>query len=133
MVSFRRRRRHHLAINITSLIDVIFMLLIFFMLASRFDTPVISIQLPTASSGSLSTPKKLEIVLDKEGFVYFDGYQSPLDSFEKIFVSWALQQPEMTVALSCDKEVSYQKIIALLDILQRNGFSRVVLRHRYEP
>jgi biopolymer transport protein ExbD len=116
-------------INITSLIDVIFMLVVFFMIGSRFEKPVLGITLPTATTGEYTGEHPLLISLDAEGRIYVDGEETGLGGLEAVLVRRRGGSGDFRAALECDGGVPFQKLTEVIDILKSAGVSNVAIRH----
>jgi len=116
-----RRRR---APNLTPMIDVVFLLLVFFMLASRFG---IDRALPLAvagSGGSYSGPPRL-VELTLEGLT-LNGRAVSLESLPQA-VGELTQKPDDAIILRARGEADLQNLVGVMDALGAAGFSRLVL------
>ncbi|MDR2159962.1 MAG: biopolymer transporter ExbD [Treponema sp.] len=116
-------------INITSLIDVIFMLVVFFMIGSRFEKPVLGITLPTASSGEYTGERPVIVSLDAEGRIYVEGEAVAAGDLEGVLVRLRGGNGEFRAALECDGAVPFQKVTGVIDILKSAGVYHVAIRH----
>ena len=72
MMGFRRKRRRTPILNITPLIDVLFLLLIFFLVSSRFiEEPNIKLDLPRAAHADVTEIESLAVTISRTGQLYF--------------------------------------------------------------
>lgn len=113
------------SIGLTPMIDVVFLLLVFFMLAARFGTDY---QLPlnqgASGSGSYSGPPRL-VMLKAEG-LNLNGIDVGVDQISASLAA-LMEQDSDIILLTAESGVSTQELIAVLDHLRESGFSNVVL------
>jgi biopolymer transport protein ExbD len=120
--------KRHADINITSLIDVIFMLVIFFMIGASFDKPAIALTLPKASSAAMQDRIFIVISIDAAGDLYLDGVQTQSDSLASHFASYGRELSGITVAMECDGGVPFETVVAVMDIVKNAGVRNVAIR-----
>ena len=131
------KRRQEATIELTPLIDVVFLLLIFFLLTSALSQPTdattressISIDLPSAQSGSKAVtgdPVVLNVTTD--GPIVIEGAEA-LDgtTLEDKLISLYKKDPNAQVLLRGDKGASHGRVIDLLGSVKRIGFKKVDL------
>lgn len=120
-----RKKRGIMALDLTPLIDVVFLLIIFFMVSTTFNKyGKIDIDLP---SSTLTAPqeenKSLEIIIDKNGnyFISKDGKTQPVE-FDDIdnFLSGINE-----VTISGDKDLKYQVIMDTVTKVKNNGITNL--------
>jgi biopolymer transport protein ExbD len=116
-------------INITSLIDVIFMLVIFFMIGSAFEKPALAVSLPTASSGEVVGRRTLTLSLDAGGLLYLDGERIGEEALKQRLTAFCQEEPDLRAALDCDGRLAFQRVTEILDILAAAGVRNVAIRH----
>lgn len=117
-------------LNITPLIDVVFLLLIFFMVSTTFNRESeLQINLPKASPGSVDLPEELlEIVIAADGSFVIAG--KPLTDQTPMSVQQALEdaiadQPDQVVVLRADAETPHQAVITAMDAARKLGISKL--------
>ena len=118
-------------INITSLIDVIFMLVIFFMIGSSFEKPALAISLPTASSGEAARRQMLTVSLDSGGILYLEGERIEEDALEQRLAAYNRENPDLRIALDCDGRLAFQRVTEIMDIINTAGVRNVAIRHEF--
>ena len=121
-----RRKRELLSFDLTPLIDIVFLILIFFILFSvyRKDEFVLNVDLPVSKTAQ-KEHKSNDIVLEVNNeSISFKGKKITFENL-KIECSHILQSE--LIILSIDKEVKYEKIIELLDIFQKNNLKNISL------
>lgn len=119
------------AADITPIIDMVFLLLIFFMVGSQFARPAIEIDLPEASSGSQSQDDALVITLDNSGRVFFDGRETPPESLGPALKEALRKYPDRAVDLRADGDVTFRQFVRVMDQARGAGASR--LNIEYNP
>jgi biopolymer transport protein ExbD len=113
------RKREILTPDITPLIDVVFILLIFFIVSSVFkkDELALVLNLPTSSVKEIELKEKeLVIELNNEKLAIY-GKESSLELLEEEIIK--IDDKEKNIIFRIDKEVKYEKIIEVLGILQK--------------
>jgi len=119
-------------VNLTPLIDVVFLLLIFFMVSTTFEQQSrIQIELPEATATPAETEdESLEIVIDAQGR-YFIGEQQVVNSEVKTLksaISKAVEGREsITVIIRSDASTPYQAVITALDATSQLGLTQISL------
>ena len=119
-------------INLTPLIDVVFLLLIFFMVSTTFEHQSrIQIELPEASTDTaLSEDDSLEIIIDVQGR-YFIGEQQVINSelgTLKTAIGKALgKREDIPVIVRADARTPHQAVITVLDATSQLGLTRISL------
>jgi len=125
-MNIRERKRKRPSINITSLIDVVFLLLIFFMVSTTFaEHPGIKLELPTASTAEPSKLEPLTLEIDKEGNMFLN--RIPVKENElRNELKLAAAKPDTTLVLRADKDVPYGYVVRAMDISRQTGIRRIV-------
>lgn len=117
-------------INLTSLIDVIFVLIIFFVATTTFNQrSALKLQLPTAQAIAKQDPgEPLNVLVDSEGR-YFIGenevLKSDVGSLKEAIVAVAGQDRSMPVVLRADARTPHQAVITAMDALGQLGFVKL--------
>ncbi len=113
-------------IDLTPMIDVIFMLIIFFVLAGTFSKPVMEVLLPhtkTAEAAGRGQEKELIVSIDQEGQIFCEGRAY---SEEELAELVALR-PAQKMNLFVDERAPFKPFIALIDETRLAGRSNVVI------
>jgi biopolymer transport protein ExbD len=120
------RKRKRPVINITSLIDVVFLLLIFFMVSTTFaEHPGIKLELPTASTAEPSKLEPLTLTLDKKGTMFLNDVRVG-DKELRAALEAEAKKPDATLVLKADRGVPYGYVIQAMDISRQSGIRRIV-------
>ena len=131
MKTFRPPVPRRVEINITSLIDVIFMLVIFFMIGSTFEKPALAVSLPAAASGEVVRRQMCTVSLDAGGTLYFEGERVGEDALKQTLAAYSREDPDLRIALDCDGRLAFQRVTEIMDILTAAGVRNVVIRHEF--
>lgn len=125
-MQIRERKRKRPSINITSLIDVMFLLLIFFMVSTTFvEHPGIELRLPAASTAEPSKLEPLTLSIDKKGRMFLNDM--PVQEKElRTELERAAGKPRATLVLRADEGVPYGYVIHAMDITRQSGIHRIV-------
>ncbi|MDR0630101.1 MAG: biopolymer transporter ExbD [Treponema sp.] len=123
--------RARLQIHITSLIDVIFMLVIFFMIGSTFEKPALAVSLPKASSGEVMRQQMRTVSLDREGVLYLAGERIEEEALKQRLRAYTQEEPDMQIALDCDGALAFQRVTEIMDLLTAVGVRHVAIRHEF--
>lgn len=123
----RERKRSKIVINITSLIDVIFLLLIFFLVTSTFsEQPGLKIELPRAASSEPREIEKLVLSVTREGNLFLNQQPVGRSKLPELLARAARRQNDPTLILKADRQVSYGLIVELMDISHQAGLKKIV-------
>lgn len=116
------RRRHKITpeVSTASMNDIMFFLMLFFLIASTVVNPnVIKLLLPKASSGQSVAKKTISVSITKELQYYVEKQLVSPDQIEQVLNSYLSKADELTVILYVDKSVQIQDIVNVMDISNR--------------
>jgi biopolymer transport protein ExbD len=119
----RRGRRDAAGIDITPLIDVLFMLIIFFVLTTAFVQGSIVIDLPTGDPPPISEKNPIVLTVTKEGNFLWAGEPGSRDRLAALAVEARARSEDVLVA--GDRDARYGDVAELLDELRRAGVDGV--------
>ena len=120
------------AVNLTPLIDVVFILLIFFMVSTTFQRESeIKIELPEASSDPVEERKELlEIVIDADGHYFIDEQQvvnTELETLQTAIRKFLGEQTEIPVVIRADRRTPYESVVRAMDATAQLGLVQMSL------
>jgi len=128
-MKFRQRPQPDLDVNITPLIDIVFLLLIFFMVSTTFKQDFeVSIELPKAASEEKLADKTLNITIDPKGNFYINSQKLVNNKMSSIKA--ALQKKsdgnlKLPVIISADGQTPHQAVIQAMDAARQLGFAKL--------
>lgn len=132
-MQFKDQKKKSPVINITSLIDVMFILLIFFMVSSSFiEQPGMKLELPTTKSTEVTRVENLILHVSREGEIFLNEKQLAIDSVKTYLIIALAQSEEKTLILKADKEATHGLVVQLMDIAKQNGFKKIVIGTRVD-
>jgi len=127
----RQKRRGRVIINITSLIDVLFLLLIFLMISSTFlENPGIKLELPVAESSVLVEQKEFTLFVNKMGKIFLNDNEVDIDELEKRIKDVLPEMKDGSLILKADKEVNYGLVVKVMDGVKKSGVKKLVIGTR---
>ncbi len=112
-------RRARAELDITPLIDVLFMLIIFFVLTANFLQGKIEVDLPQGETASEIGESPLLLTVRKDGVVLWDGREAASEELASLAADAVADKRE--VLLAGDKEAPYGAVARVLEILRREG------------
>ena len=129
-MNFRHRKTPELDVNITPLIDVVFLLLIFFMVSTTFDRQSeLNIELPEASGEIEETEQQdIEISIDANGKFTINDHEVINTSIETLLRALreaAGTESEPRVIISADKNTPHQSVMTAMDAARQLGFIHI--------
>ena len=121
--------------NITPLIDVVFLLLIFFMVSTTFNRDSeLSIELPAASAEAQKRrPESIEVAIDVQGRFYVNGRQllnTQSRTLRQALESAAGDNESPPIIISADAKTPHQAVVQIMDAARRLGFVRLTFATR---
>jgi biopolymer transport protein ExbD len=130
-MSFRVRKGHRdVSLNVTSLVDVLFLLIIFFMLTGTFKrVGELELQLPGSSTSTPPTESEqahqVELVVTAEGRLLLDGEDVQMPMLKSRLQEILRKDPQSRVMIKAEKDVLHGEVVLLLDIVRDAGFRGV--------
>ncbi len=134
-MKFQRRITQDLEINLTPLIDVVFLLLIFFMVSTTFTRENrLAVNLPEADGEPVQeAARTIEISVSQGGAYAIDGrtlVNSELSTLMQGLEEVALGDRDVALILIADAEASHQSVVTAMDAIGKSGFSRLSIATR---
>jgi biopolymer transport protein ExbD len=128
-MNFKRKNNEDFDLNLTPLIDVVFLLLIFFMVTTTFDRETqLKIELPQASGEHKKAVKSLEVSIDSKSHFFINQKEivnSGLDTIKKALKQAAGDQKNPPLLISADGQATHQSVITVLDAAGQLGFVNI--------
>ncbi len=123
----RKQRRESLAMDLTPLIDMVFLLLVFFLVTSTFkkDELALLLKLPKAAEGAGNEKKVDNLTIElSDDQIAVNGKKSTI---EELPSTLAATQKDILVNLRVDGDVRYTRLVKVLDLLQSNKLENISL------
>jgi biopolymer transport protein ExbD len=126
---FKTTLKKKSSINIIPMIDVIFFLLVFFMLFTTFRTTPegIDMQLPKAVTATEQNTENFIVQIDSEGNYYYGDQSLELNQIISEAELANSENTNLTIVISADKNTRYENVVSLMDGMRNVGITRLAL------
>ena len=125
-MNIRGRNKISPEFNMSSMTDIVFLLLIFFMIASTLvTTNAIDILLPKAS-GKTENKKSVSVSIQKDLSFYIDQSKVEIQNLETELLQLLQQEAEPTLVLRAEKSVPVDYVVKVMDIANRNKYKIIL-------
>ncbi len=129
-MNFRSESRQDVELNITPLIDVVFLLLIFFMVSTTFERESeINITLPEASKElTEAKPDAISVAIDSRSRIYVNGrtlINSQLSTIKQAIYEALGNLTDVPIIISADAETNHQSVVKVMDAARQLGLVRI--------
>ena len=115
-------------INVTPLVDVVLVLLIIFMVTANFIVKeTVEVDLPKAANGGETVQGLVNVVLDKQGQLYFDGAPVTEGELQARAAEQLKKDANTRAIISADQSLPYGRVMHLIDVVKGQGIARFAL------
>ena len=130
-MKFRDKSKRKININITSLIDVLFLLLIFFIVSSRFiEQPAMKLELPETTMKKSTELKGYTLFITKDGSLYINEDKVGEDGLKERLEEIAPEIKEKGLVIKADENVEYGVVIRAMDTAKNSGITKLIVATR---
>lgn len=130
-MQFFVKSRRRVIINITSLIDVLFLLLIFFIVSSTFlEQPGMKLDLPKTSGREIAQMEGYTLFITSEGTMFLNEEPVTLTDLSRRLKVLASEVEERGLVLKADENVRYGLVVEVMDIAKQSGIGKLVVATR---
>ena len=128
-MQFRRPRKDDARIDITPLVDMVFLLLIFFMLSTSFVmSPGIKVNLPQASAEKVPQEKKeVRIIITEDTRIFLERRLVTLGELQESLMGVARKNPKTLVIIQADAKAFHGRVVEVMDIAKTSGLNRLAI------
>jgi biopolymer transport protein ExbD len=134
-MQFKKASRLDPRMDITPLIDVVLLLVIFFMLTTTFiGAPAIKVNLPTSSAKEISKEQKeVKVTVTKDGKLYVDratggsGDPISLKELEKLLNKVARENRDTMVIIRADENTTHGNVVSVMDVAKNSGLNKLAI------
>lgn len=131
-MKIRRRKNTVPGVDLTPMIDVVFQLILFFLVSTTFAVlPAINVNLPESETSQAQPVEGITVTATSDGRLFFNEEKvtvQTLDKKLKNFDTEGKKREEYPVTLEADEKVMNGTIVKIFDVLRKNGFVAVNLR-----
>lgn len=127
-MDFEGRARIHSHLDIAPLIDIVFLLLVFFMLTSTFMIPeAIELELPESGSATATDITPITVSLNQSGQIALNGEAIELDRLKEAVEPLLEQDAGTPITLKSDAHTKVQQLLAVMDEIRSAGGTNIAL------
>lgn len=127
-MKFSRKEKKNPEINVTPLIDIVFILLIFLMVSTSFNfTNSMDVNLPAAKGDEKAITDNIRVVLTKDGQITVNGTQATSENIEQTLIEFKKTMPTSTVIIEADKEVTHGLVVHVMDASRKAGYQKFAI------
>ena len=124
----KKKPRYQIQMPLTSLIDIVFLLLVYFLLTTNFLVDEgIKIKLPQAQAAAPQTQQEITIYVDQDGRSYLMNQEVSLDILFKRLKEMIGDQEDRLVVIKADRSVILNKAVKVMDVAKSAGAGRLCL------
>lgn len=121
-------RKKRFGLNITPLIDVLFILIIFFTISSTFlEQPGIKLELPTAKTSETQKTEKAVLYINDDATLFFMNEPVTLENLPERLQEAMTTNIDKSLIISADKKVQHGLVVKVMDIARANGVAKLVI------
>ena len=126
------RKKRGTAVDLTPMIDVVFQLILFFLVSTTFATlPGIKLNLPQSHTAESTSLMGITITADESGALYFNDKEVSMTGLGEELLSFdtgTTKKEEFPVSLEADSEVTNGTIVKIFDVIRESGYCVINLR-----
>lgn len=124
MLYRREKKNQSILVDLSPLIDVVFLLLIFFMVSTRFrDDAGLDLNLPQSESRQASKEESLTVVIGADGTIRLDGEAVVLENLEAVLKDKLKDREQKMVVMRIDQSVAHGTVVDVMDVAKKAGAS----------
>jgi biopolymer transport protein ExbD len=134
-MKFQRTRQEEPSLGIAPLIDIVFLLLIFFMVTSHFDVASgVRIKLPQISRVIFDQQEdQVTVLIDPSGQTYFEGKALDLTALGERLRELVEEKNSVQLILQADKDVKHGVVVEAMDAAKTAGVKSIVISAQWKP
>ncbi|MFC1556778.1 ExbD/TolR family protein [candidate division KSB1 bacterium] len=122
------RKPRKILINITSLIDVLFLLLIFFMVSSTFiEKPGMDLELPESETSTLKEIKDLVLQVQADDTIFLNNREVSIGNLRMYMEEEHTKNPDAALILKADKDVTHGRVVNIMDLAKQIGITKLII------
>ena len=115
-------------INVTPLVDIVLVLLIIFMVTANFIVrETVEVDLPRAAHGGETVQGLVNVVMDKDGKLFFDGAEVDENELLRRIADAVSKDKDTRAIISADQSIAYGRVMHLIDVVKGQGISKFAL------
>jgi biopolymer transport protein ExbD len=127
-----RAKKTKLTMDMTPLIDVVFQLLIFFMLTSAFSSSAIKLDLPKSAAKDVSLPEKIVVAIDQQNQIYINERKTSVQTLANDLSITMQQYNNKAIHVKGDENIPYKVFVEVVGLIKQSGALQINIVHREE-
>lgn len=132
-MQFERQARRARHINLTPLIDVVFLLIVFFMMSTSFVmSESIELLLPSSGASDVVLEDVAELHVRTDGSVRYNDQRYDANALDRLIRRMLRDNPEQKILLLSTPGVKVQELVTVMDLIYVNGGRNVQIDHLYK-
>lgn len=131
-MEFIRPKRVSLSLDMAPLIDVVFQLLIFFMLSSSFFNPALKLNLPKAVEQDRREPERIVVSVSRSGDISVNSNSISITELKAHLEKELFSDREKAIHLKGDGEMPYRLFVQVMDLARQAGARHINIVHKSE-
>jgi biopolymer transport protein TolR len=125
-MSFERRERHIIReINLVPLIDVLLVVLFFYMIISPMMSRGLDVNLPKSAASTTKPDERVVLTVTRSQELFLEKERVDMSRLQGILESIRKQKPQVNVYLRADRDAPYGAVVQVMDIVKRSGIDRL--------
>jgi biopolymer transport protein ExbD len=132
---FKKKREEEITIGIAPLVDIVFLLLLFFAISYHFDIASgVQINLPKMSRtiSDDNDEKRVTLIIDRSANIYLEGKKIDLKTLSERIQGYVQEQGLVKLVLQADKDVSHGTVVEVMDVAKSAGVDSIIIAARWK-
>lgn len=125
MIDFGEHRPEKKGLDLTSMIDVVFLLLIFFLITSIYAKPSLPLNLPEAETAQVAGDPEVSVAIRADGTLLLNGSVIPLDQLHPALQALYAGTARREISLVSDKGVPFGRVVQVMDQAKKAGAENI--------
>lgn len=128
-MGFRRKKRAETLVELTPMVDVVFLLLIFFMISTTFiETPGLTVKLPQASATlPQRQPQEVKVYLSAQGDISLGNERLSFEALRERLAGYGAEAAQLTLLLLADRDTRHGRVVQVMDAAREAGFGKLAI------
>ena len=125
-------QKRHITLSIAPLVDIVFLLLIFFLLSSSYIQPSIKLNLPEAQNQTIAQKQEIVVTVDKTGTIYLNREPVAINELSGRLLHFMDTTSRREIIFRGDRTIAYDLFVRIMDIAKQAGAKNIYISHQYQ-
>jgi biopolymer transport protein ExbD len=126
------RQKRYITLSIAPLVDIVFLLLIFFLLSSSYIQPSIRLNLPEAKNQTIAQKQEIVVTVDKTGTLYLNREPIAINALAGRLIHLMDSTSQREIIFRGDRTIAYDIFVRIMDIAKQAGAENIYISHQYQ-